>query len=114
MDQAVVVVPAARLEHVLAAALPQLRPPVPLVHRLEGELGGERVLLAAGDLRPLGFGAHDGQLCLVTPTRVLLATGLGTGGPEAFAVEVFDRQAAPVPRLVPGTRPVAPRRSPED
>ena len=82
----------------LAGELPDLRPPAVLLQRLSEALGGETVLLLCGDLRPLGFGAYDGQLCLVTPTRVVLATATRRPGPEgAFGVEQWEREVAPLP-----------------
>ena len=86
------------LELRLATELPALRPPAVLLQRLSEALAGESVLLLSGDLRPLGFGAYDGQLCLVTPTRVLLATATQRPGPEgAFGVEQWEREVAPLP-----------------
>ena len=82
----------------LASELADLRPPAVLMQRLSEALAGETVLLLCGDLRPLGFGAYDGQLCLVTPTRVLLATATQRPGPEgAFGVEQWEREVAPLP-----------------
>ncbi len=105
---AVQVVQGLPLEYRLAVELPSVRLPAGLLQRLEAALAGEPVLLACGDVRPLGFGAYDGQLCLVTATRVLLATATRTAGPEgAFGLEHWDREVAAVPRFVP-VRPRAP------
>ena len=105
------VVPASgHLELRLAAELPDLRPPAVLLQRLAEALAGETVLLLCGDLRPLGFGAYDGQLCLVTPTRVVLATGTQRPGPEgSFGVEQWEREVAPLPGFtgVPQPQPGA-------
>jgi hypothetical protein len=90
------------LSHRLASELPDLRPPAVLLQRLAETLGGEAVVLLCGDLRPLGFGAYDGQLCLVTPTRVVLATATRMSGSEgAFGVEQWDREIAPLARIAP-------------
>jgi hypothetical protein len=90
------------LEHRLAVELPGLRCPAGLLQRLSEALSGEAVLLVCADLRPRGFGAYDGQLCLVTPTRVLLATATQRPGPEgAFGVEQWDRQICPLPGPMP-------------
>ena len=92
--------PQSHLELRLAVELPELRPPAVLLQRLSEALSDETVLLLCGDLRPLGFGAYGGQLCLVTPTRVLLATATQRPGPEgAFGVEQWEREVAPVPSL---------------
>lgn len=94
------------LHHRLAAALPELQLPARLVKDLAGRVAGEQVLLVAGDVRALGFGAYQGQVVLVTPTRVLLATGLrSTAAEGAFGVEEWERQTGPLPRF----RPFAPR-----
>ncbi|HWH30364.1 MAG TPA: hypothetical protein VNU26_15665 [Mycobacteriales bacterium] len=96
------------LEVRIASRLPDLRLPAVLLQRLDEALGTEQVQLVCGDLRPLGFGAYDGQLCVVTPTRVLLATATRASGPEgAFGLEHWDREVAPLPRFVP-VRPRAP------
>jgi hypothetical protein len=90
------------LELRIAAELPELRPPAVLLQRLSEVLADEPVQLLCGDLRPLGFGAYDGQLCVVTPSRVLLATATRASGPEgAFGIEAWDREVAAVPRFVP-------------
>ena len=96
------------LAYRIASELPELRPPAVLLQRLTDALAGEEVLLLAGDLRALGFGAYEGQLCLVTATRVVLATATRATGPEgAFGVEQWEREVAPVPRFAP----VRPRES---
>ena len=88
------------LELRLAVELPDLRPPAVLLQRLSEALSGETVLLLCGDLHPLGFGAYGGQLCLVTPTRLLMATGTHRPGPEgAFGVEQWEREVAPLPSI---------------
>jgi hypothetical protein len=93
------------LEHRLAADLPELRLPVGIVQRLSDALGGELVQLLTGDVRPLGSGAYEGQLCVVTPTRVLLATATRSSVPEAsFGLETWEREIAPVPRCAPPPR----------
>ena len=47
-------------------------------------------------------------MCLVTPTRVLLATATRAAGPEgAFGLEQWEREVAALPRFVP-VRPRAP------
>ena len=94
------------LAYRLAVEVPDLRPPAALLQRLSDVLGEEEVLLLTTDLRPLGFGAYAGQLCLVTATRVLLATaGAGTGEAaftlEQWAREVPARPATPVPPRAP-------------
>jgi hypothetical protein len=90
------------LEHRLAADLPELRLPAALVQRLADSLAGEAVRLLCGDVQALGFGAYEGQLCVVTPTRVILATATRLPGPEgAFGVEQWNREVAAVPRFVP-------------
>lgn len=89
------------LEERITLALPELRPPAGLLRRLAEVLGDEEVVLLCGDVRSLGFGTYDGQLCLVTPTRVLLATALREQGPDAaFGLEEWDRQAAPMPQVL--------------
>ena len=101
------------LEQRLGQLCPELRPPVVLLTRLVDVLAGEDVLLACGDLVARGFGAYDGQLCLVTPTRVLLATASSLHGPDGFGLEHWDRQVGQLPRLLPYGRrvvPPAPRR----
>ena len=90
------------LDQRLGEAMPELRPPAVLLKRLAEVVGDEQVLLVAGDLHPLGFGAYGGQLCLVTPTLVVLATGTHAPGPEgAFGVEHWSREIGAVPRSLP-------------
>lgn len=90
------------LAYRLAVQLPGFRPPAPLLQRLAETLGDEEVQLLVGDLRPLGFGAYEGQLCLVTPARVLLVTATRAGGQEgAFGLETWDREVTPLPRVAP-------------
>ena len=92
------------LAYRLAVEVPDLRPPAALLQRLSDVLGEEEVLLLTTDLRPLGFGAYAGQLCMVTATRVLLATaGQGTGE-AAFTLEQWVREAP-----VRAAGPVSPR-----
>lgn len=84
----------------LADLVPGVRLPAALVQRLAEALATESFLLACGDVRSLGFGSYEGQLCLVTPTRVLLATGTRVAAPErAFGLEQWDREVAPLPHL---------------
>lgn len=98
------------LEQRLAAVLPDLRPPAALLRQLADGLRDEEVVLACGDLRPLGFGAYEGQLCLITPTRVLLATASSLHGPDGFGIEEWDRRVSPLPQLRPRrVAPPAPR-----
>lgn len=88
------------VESRLAGLLPGLRPPAGLVRRLAEALTGEPVVMGVADLRCLGFGAYEGQVCLVTATRVLLATGTRVADPEhAFVLEQWDRGVAPMRRL---------------
>ena len=89
------------LEQRLGEVCPDMRPPVVLIKRLVDVLEGEEVLLACGDLASRGFGAYDGQLCLVTPTRVVLATASSLQGPDGFGVEQWDRQIGQLPRMLP-------------
>ena len=97
-----------RLSARLERAVPGLRPPQLLVRRLAEELAGEDLLLLAGDVRALGFGAYEGQVCAVTPRRVLLATATRqTTADSGFTVEQWERQVAPVPLLHPRPRPAA-------
>lgn len=104
----------AALEQRLAEVLPDVRPPAVLLKRLAEVLAGEPVLLLCGDLAPQGFGAYGGQLCLVTPNRVLLVTGMRVQSPEqGFGLEVWDRQVGPVPHLTV-VRPPAPRGDSDD
>ena len=96
------VVSTSTLEFRIASTLPHLRLPAVLLQRLNEALGTEEVQLVCGDVTPLGFGAYDGQLCVVTPTRVLLATATRASGPEgAFGLEHWDREVAALPRFVP-------------
>lgn len=83
----------------LAEVLPGVVPPAGLLMRLAEVLGPEPVLLASGDLRPLGFGSYDGQVCLVTPNRVVLATASGPSG--LFGIEEWEREVGPVRLLLP-------------
>ena len=90
------------LAYRMAVQLPGFRPPAHLLQRLADVLEDEAVLLLAGDVRPLGFGAYDGQLCLVTPTRVVLVTATrATGEQTSFGIEHWDREVAPLPSLAP-------------
>jgi hypothetical protein len=92
-----------------AAALPDVRPPAVLLQRLAEGLAGEDIQLLCGDLRPLGFGAYEGQVCVVTPTRVLLATATrGAGSEGSFGVEQWDREVAAMPVFAPAPRHAAP------
>ena len=96
------VVSTSTLEFRIASTLPDLRLPAVLLQRLNEALGTEEVQLVCGDVRPLGFGAYDGQLCVVTPTRVLLATATRASGAEgSFGLEHWDREVAALPRFVP-------------
>jgi hypothetical protein len=99
----VTTVPSA-LEQQLERALPGLVLPAPLLMRLAEVLGPERVEMACGNLRPLGFGAYDGSVCLVTPNRVLLATATGPNG--LFGIEEWEREVGPVPTVL--ARPTLP------
>ena len=90
------------LDDRLARALPQLRLPAALRRRVAEALEGEHVQLLAGDLTACGFGAYEGQLCLVTPTRVLLVTATNVQDPDsAFGLEEWDRQIGALPRFLP-------------
>ena len=100
---------ASLLEQRLTEVLPGTVPPAGLLMRLAEVLGAEPVLLACGDLRPLGFGSYEGQVCLVTPNRVVLATATGTNG--LFGIEEWDREVGPVPTVL--RRPVLPVPRPE-
>ncbi len=99
------------LEHCLAEVL-HARPPARLLVRLAEVVGVEEVLLLSSDLRPLGFGAYRGQLCLVTATKVVLVTGTQVQGEDAaFGLEQWSRQVGVLPRALPRrTVPPAPRR----
>lgn len=97
------------LENRLAAALQEVRPPAALLKRVAEVLADEDLLLVAGDLAPMGFGAYDGQLCLVTPNRVILVTATHVQSPDsAFGVEEWDREIGPLLHLHP-VLPPAPR-----
>ena len=88
------------LQSRLEEMVPVLRPPAALVRRLAEALAGEAVELACTDVRSLGFGAYEGQVCLVTATRVVLATATAVAEPErAFVLEQWERQVARSPRL---------------
>ena len=88
------------LAYRLAVEVPGLRPPVGLLQQVADRLGHEEAVLVTTDLQPVGFGAYAGQLCLVTPTRVLLATATGRSGEGSFAVEEW-RRAVAARRAVP-------------
>lgn len=100
---------ASRLEHRLGEVLPEVVPPAGLLMRLAEVLGAEPVVLGCGDLRPLGFGSYEGQVCLVTPNRVVLATATGPDG--LFGIEEWDREVGPVPTVL--RRPTLPAPRPE-
>ena len=100
---------ASRLEQRLTEVLPEVVPPAGLLMRLAEVLGAETVVLACGDLRPLGFGSYEGQVCLVTPNRVVLATATGPHG--LFGIEEWDREVGPVPTVL--RRPTLPAPRPE-
>ena len=95
---------ASLLEQRLSEVLPGIVPPAGLLMRLAEVLGPEPVVLACGDLHPLGFGSYDGSVCLVTPNRVVLATATGPSG--LFGIEEWDREVGPVPSAL--TRPTLP------
>ncbi len=95
---------ASALEQRLGEVLPGIVPPAGLLMRLAEVLGPEPVVLACGDLHPLGFGSYDGSVCLVTPNRVLLATATGPSG--LFGIEEWDREVGPVPSAL--RRPTLP------
>lgn len=97
------------LERRVAAVLGGSAPPAVLLARVAEVVADEPVLLVSGDLRPLGFGAYDGQICLVTPTRVVLATATRAAVPEhAFGLEEWHREVAAMPTVFPATpRPPA-------
>lgn len=98
------------LEQQLAQAL-QGQPPARLLVRLTEAVGGQDVLLLSSDLQPLGFGAYRGQLCVVTPTAVVLVTATELQGEEAaFGLEQWPREVGVLPRALPHRPgPPAPR-----
>jgi hypothetical protein len=88
-----------RLVARLTEVMPGVRLPAALIQRLTTLLNGQDVLLASGDVRPLGFGAYSGQLCLVTHSRVVLATAKDGPAEDPFDVQMWSRA-----RKQPGVR----------
>jgi len=88
------------LAYRLAVEVPGLRPPAAMLQQVAERLGDEEAVLVTTDLQAVGFGAYAGQLCIVTPTRVLLVTATGRSGEGSFAVEEW-RRAVAARRAVP-------------
>jgi hypothetical protein len=88
-----------RLVGRLTEVMPGVRLPAALIQRLTMLLNGQEVQLASGDVRPLGFGAYSGQLCLVTHSRVVLATAKDGSAEDPFDVQMWSRA-----RKQPGPR----------
>jgi hypothetical protein len=80
-----------RLVGRLTEVMPGIGLPAALVQRLTTLLNGQDVQLASGDVRPRGFGAYSGQLCLVTHSRVILATARDGSTEDPFEVQMWSR-----------------------